>query len=506
MAALLPSTSSPRARVSPSSSALGAWEAPRRPATFWPIYAALNFCLLAIVFYGLASNPYAPLGTGLFVLALGAVCGLPLLVARSAQDRHSLSVVFLGLFFLSFATGDIGLLLSGQRMGGGSELPTTTELVIIVSAICFLMGYWLALSFGRRNTAGICKREWATPFVRIIAIAFWIVGLISVYFIQTSFDKVLASPFWSQLAGILSLARLLNPLGALMMVYLYIRRGDRVALIAFLVFAACDFLMGLYGDTKEQAFRDPILYLITRFLLTRKIPIFAAVVLFAVAGATFSFFAEFRDEFKANQRSRAEAFEVVVNSFFSATTEPGKAADDESMSKRFAAGLDYVASRTGLKPSVEIIVTGTGVRAPFMEGKTIAPLFYAFIPRNFMPDKPDSSVGQTFNRAFKISEDRDTYISPSMNGELYWNFGWPGVVLGMTLMGIILSIVSRAVDLSKQITLPRLLILMMTVYLVCLRFEDGVAIQFTYWLRAVLLLLIIHALMPKQRQSEQPAQ
>jgi hypothetical protein len=47
---------------------------------------------------------------------------------------------------------------------------------------------------------------------------------------------------------------------------------------------------------------------------------------------------------------------------------------------------------------------------------------------------------------------------------------------------------------------------MMTVYLVCLRFEDGVAIQFTYWLRAVLLLLIIHALMPKQRQTEQPAQ
>ena len=501
MTALLPSPSSPRSGSRPAPSALGARGASRRPASFWPIYAALNFCLLAIVFYGLASNSYASLGTGLFVIALGAVCGLPLLVARSAQDRHSLSVVFLGLFFLTFATGDIGLLLSGQRMGRGAELPTTTELVIIVSAICFLMGYWLALSFGRRNIGGICKREWAAPVVRIMAITFWIIGLVSVYFIQTSFDKVLASPLWSQLAGVLSLARLLNPLGALMMVYLYVRRGDRVALIAFLVFAVCDFLMGLYGDTKEQAFRDPILYLITRFLLTRRIPVVATVLVFAVAGATFSFFAEFRDEFKANQRSRAEAFAIVVESFFSAATKPGKAAGDDSMTKRFAAGLEYVASRTGLKPSVDLIVTGTGVRAPFMEGKTITPLLYAFIPRNFMPDKPDSSVGRTFNRAFKISADPDTYISPSMNGELYWNFGWPGVVLGMSLMGVVLGLVNRAVDLAGQITLPRLLILMLTVYLICLRFEDGVAIQFTYWMRAILLLLVIHTIMPKQRNA-----
>jgi hypothetical protein len=32
---------------------------------------------------------------------------------------------------------------------------------------------------------------------------------------------------------------------------------------------------------------------------------------------------------------------------------------------------------------------------------------------------------------------------------------------------------------------------------VCLRFEDGIAIQYTYWLRAVVMLLLVHLVMPK---------
>jgi hypothetical protein len=67
----------------------------------------------------------------------------------------------------------------------------------------------------------------------------------------------------------------------------------------------------------------------------------------------------------------------------------------------------------------------------------------------------------------------------------------------MIVIGMLLATVNSVVNLERRVTLPRLLLLLLTMYLLCLRFEDGIAVQYTYWLRAIALLLLLNGLMPK---------
>ncbi len=71
-------------------------------------------------------------------------------------------------------------------------------------------------------------------------------------------------------------------------------------------------------------------------------------------------------------------------------------------------------------------------------GATMEYLKYAFVPRVFWPDKPDIAPGAWFTYHLGLSsspENATTSTAMSAVGELYWNFGLPGVVGGMFLLG-----------------------------------------------------------------------
>jgi hypothetical protein len=78
-------------------------------------------------------------------------------------------------------------------------------------------------------------------------------------------------------------------------------------------------------------------------------------------------------------------------------------------------------------------------REGFKYGATMDYLAYAFIPRIVWPDKPDVTRGAWFTVYLgQARTHRDVTTSTGITaiGELYWNFGYAGVVLGMTLIGL----------------------------------------------------------------------
>lgn len=107
-------------------------------------------------------------------------------------------------------------------------------------------------------------------------------------------------------------------------------------------------------------------------------------------------------------------------------------------------------------------------------------------------------TGLLFNHEFHISESRQTYIAIGPLGELYWNFGWPGLVIGMIMIGAFMTWFSSLVALDTCTTLPRFLLLLCTIYLVALRFEDSIALTYTVWARVGVMLLLFHLLVPKK--------
>jgi hypothetical protein len=102
--------------------------------------------------------------------------------------------------------------------------------------------------------------------------------------------------------------------------------------------------------------------------------------------------------------------------------------------------------RMGIITSLAAVLRDVPDLVPYRHGETLilAPIGI-LVPRILWPDKPLINVGREFGVTFRLVNvvDRQTYIAPSLVGEYYWNFGLPGVVIGMFLTGGVYRFIYR---------------------------------------------------------------
>src|SRR5208283_2536171 len=149
--------------------------------------------------------------------------------------------------------------------------------------------------------------------------------------------------------------------------------------------------------------------------------------------------------------------------------------------------------RANVKGSVEVIVQRTGEGGvAFQRGYTLSPILEAFMPKIIWADKVRIPTGQLFNKQFHLYDSDDVYISPSHLGELSWNFGWPGVVLGMGLIGSICGWVGARFNLAESRTVTRVLVTIITIKQLIVIFESAIADSYVVWLRSLAGIGILH--------------
>ena len=86
------------------------------------------------------------------------------------------------------------------------------------------------------------------------------------------------------------------------------------------------------------------------------------------------------------------------------------------------------------------IINSVPEKMPFEHGETFLALLYAPVPRTVWPDKPALSVGKDIaHQVYGYSQKNLAGIPPGMPAELYLNFGYPGILLGFFLVGILLK-------------------------------------------------------------------
>lgn len=103
-------------------------------------------------------------------------------------------------------------------------------------------------------------------------------------------------------------------------------------------------------------------------------------------------------------------------------------------------------ARLALTNSVAIVIRDVPRWVPYEKGATLfLPLLYLSVPRAFWPGKPEFSMGRQFAETFRAVHilDKDTRVSVTVPGELYWNFDLPGVIVGMALWGLALRFLYR---------------------------------------------------------------
>ena len=257
------------------------------------------------------------------------------------------------------------------------------------------------------------------------------------------------------------------------------------------------FVVGWVIDQKEAALSAPLVILLTRFVTTGRVPmrwlVCAAVgmaLVFPVMTAKRIIMTE------GLGLNRVEALSRTGEILRRAIAER----DVAQTGKKYGQKTQTFLQRATDKGAVERFAAHVGVDHPYRMGSTLEPMLYAFIPRLLWSDKPGESSAQLFNREFRLSEDRDTYISPTHIGELYWNFGMVGVITGMTMIGLLLGAVCGRFDQSRQSSITGVLVLIVTLYELVVRRGGQIEVEYVVWIRTLVLIWLLHWLLAKRSQ------
>ncbi len=474
----------------------GLTDASSIPRYRWLLYGFVNVAFICYVAVAatMGSNRDPHL---LYLSLLSAICSTPILLVGKSNDRFSLYTIFFAIYFVSYGMLDVIELTSGAASPPTAGLLTWGEALILAGGAALACGYLLSAS---RRTPPAFGDDWPVNTKVIVGAILWTGGTYATWYwnirltVRTGQFNATSGELVTTL---LMIGRYAQPLGLLILAYAYTMSRSKLLAVAMIALALLQVALGFASDTKGGAMSAGIIVIVTGFLVTGRIP-----KGWAAAGLLFILFG-----FPIFQAHRA----IVV---YERGESNANTADDllkalhQSLEGRNRAAAEHPESffqRSSVKGSVEMIVARTGNDVPFQHGYTLMPLATAFIPRLLWPDKLDVETGQLLDRQFNITGSGEVYISPSHLGEMYWNFGWPGAIIGMTLLGMLLGWINSRCDMSTGSSVTRLLMLGITIYQLGVRFESSIAGEYAVWIRSVAGILILHWLFARRRALDDTA-
>lgn len=220
---------------------------------------------------------------------------------------------------------------------------------------------------------------------------------------------------------------------ALYTIWLLTMPYKRARLIVWLLILAIETAFGFFSGVKGfiiPLFGIPLLlyHYLRKRLSIRQVVRWAVVVVFVLIFLIFPLINSYRVVFyeMAGYSSVDAALSAWSRAHWSFHENQLAATVTESIRSfmnRFS-GLD----------SLSIIVADP----KYQRGKTLTIFFIAFIPRFLWSQKPVLDVGRQFaveywNQPVNVQN----AMAPTTIGELYWNFGLIGVLIGMFLLGVI---------------------------------------------------------------------
>lgn len=475
-------------------------QSPKRYLAFAVVNLLFGFTVASLELFGEPSSQPSTL----YLLLLCLLCSSPLLLCDRFNGPYSILIVFTPIYFMFYGMGDLIAYVPGMSLyhtHRPDEFLTEGESAILLGAACLIAGYFMvALTSSKSLSKGI-TRDWSVRTIVILGLIFWAAGLWATWIWQFRFaDTRMSTMQESNIGALLTLFRMLQPVGSTLISYAYLKT-ERTSLLCLLItLMAIELPFGLIADSKELAIRTGMIFIFAKWLYDGSVPSRWVIVAAITIVTIFPIFQAYRYEvLQARSNSREKAIQNLSRSLELAFDSRSGGKDHE-----LKQGVRAFSGRIDLKGNMELIVRKTGRDVPFQNGYTISLLSYALIPRLVLPDKPDSSVGQIFNRAFHVSLDPDTYISATHLGELFWNYGWTGVIIGMLAIGAIMGTVSCGTALADHQSVTRLLLMISTVYLLGLRFEGGIAMQYTQWIRSLCLIAVLHVCCRTRAHSIEP--
>jgi O-antigen polysaccharide polymerase Wzy len=456
-------------------------------------YVVVNALVAVAILVGFALHK--DVAHPVYVILLFAICSTPIIEAKKVNGPYSLLVLWSFDYFLMYGALDLRNLLLGVD-GTPIEadgMLSQPELVILLGGALVQIAYRLTCTTASTSKPTAPPKNWSEPALVVVGIVLWMVTsrLNWVFSVETFTAKTTAAVAagFASLGGVktgmIMIARMAQPLSILILAYAQASYKRAYMTPIVLVVVGYQLVFGFIIDTKSEGLIGAVLVILTNFLVNGRIPkvwLAVTLVVIVVGFPILQANREIRDERNINPMKAAANLALSFQKALEAVGRTSKG------SERAQTALE----RATTKSSVEIIVKGAGTVTPFEYGYTLTPMFEAFIPRLLWADKPSIPTGQIMNKKFHVTEGDLTYISPSHLGELYWNFGWLGVIVGMSLIGLLFGWLGARFNLAEAATITRLLVIMVTAREVILASEGELATHYVVWMRSLLGIAVLH--------------
>lgn len=469
----------------------------------WILYAAVNltFCLVIVLGSAIGGGSLAQFP---YVALLFAICSSPLPLIGRLNGAFAMLGVAMAVYFVEFGALDtVSMLRPPVRDVPVETGIGRTEVVLWLGALMQIGGFYLASRIAKAQASLVVPKDWSARFLVPVGFLLWtaasVARLYHSFVVQPDNTAVsiragLANLGVWRASGLILAENYAGPLGIMILAYWWAVWGKRKGTPLMLGVIFAQFVIGWVVDTKEVAISAAVIALLTRFIVIGKIPARWLVGAMVAIALVFPIMSAKRvvmtEELRLNRvEALPRTFAILMR-----TLEEGTAIETGKYEQRSETFLQ----RSSVKGNVDFIIKGTASGGhPYKLGSTFEPILYVFFPRVIWSDKPGGNSANLLNREFHISADPDTFISPSHLGEWYWNFGILGVIVGMAIAGALLGYICVRFDPSERPSVTRVLVIIVSLYLLVARSEGQVEIQYVLWARSMLLIGLLHILLAR---------
>ena len=457
------------------------------------LYLAMNGIVLLGSIIGAPVHD-VPVGVAVYVCALVALCTTPLLLLKRLNDEYVLLAIFMAVYFLCFGALDLQILLLGTDLlqPPRTGLLTAPELAILTGAAAALVGSALGVAWGKPAQHPRSVAEWPLGSLLVVGLAIFVLGtMASLYFQIVVAPSKLGFAAAREMASMgpvltfmLMLGQMMLPVGILILAYGYAKYGGFFWTTLIIVVVATQVAVGFIEDIKSAALIGGVLVVMTRIVVTNRLPKawLAYMVVFVVVA--FPIFQAYRAVSGERGLDRAQALQQLDRVLDNVMSVREKAAEGRERSESFL-------ERSSVKANLDLLFDHVGSDVPYLQGQSLVAIPMAFVPRLVVADKEDLNIGALFGKMVTKS-DSGVFISISHLGELYWNFGWPGVIFGMLGLGVVLGFIGAKTSPAQGVTLTRVLVLLATLKTLCIGFEGTMPISYVLWMRSLAAIGLMH--------------
>jgi hypothetical protein len=377
----------------------------------------------------LSDNPAFPLLLGGFVVA-------PLFIALGIREarRSPLKISPLSFFFFWNALGlGISAFYMGWRINSGEW--TSFSAVLIPPAdlakgyVIYLLGI-LAMHAGMHCTRPLPQPRAATSRADFKVLAFvWLVAIWGLGLLN------LLKPVWFSFLGTIVQPLHWAALAAVTMFVLVPRGYFGISKRAFgplVAIGILGLLIANFATGSKAYIMLSFLPIVWMVMVRRDLRRWAAILGLTLGAAYFGVLAPTMQNSRQSPLREGEGSIIhFINSFrvlgdLNTKSNPLSDQGEEFLFRQF-------------DPTPTGFLVGEVRKDGFQWGQTMQYAAYAFVPRLLWPDKPNVSRGAWFTMYLGASyreEESTSSTGITAVGELYWNFGIPGVVIGMLGIGL----------------------------------------------------------------------